>query len=340
MEIKKLERKDKGKWDEFVNGLDNSTIYHLSGWKDIVEEAYNLKTYYLFAEEDGEIKGILPLVSIDSKFLGNKLVSMPFVSAGGVLSNSPLADQKLISEATAIAENKGCDYIELRNISFDPNAVSSNSSFVTSILELKPDLIETYKMLPKSKRIDIKKANKRKKFIAIWNDAPKNFYHVYSQIMKDLGTPMHGYNYFDNILQVFPKNARILSIQLNERLIGSYLILNYKNTVIGYSGGSLQKYKQYYPGDFANWTTIEYACRNGFKYFDLGRSTKGSSNHIFKQKYNTNTLQLFYQYYSIKSSVPSYDLMKPRHRMFVNLWRNIPLGISKRFGPILRKNIP
>lgn len=111
MEIKKLERKDKGKWDEFVNGLDNSTIYHLSGWKDIVEEAYNLKTYYLFAEEDGEIKGILPLVSIDSKFLGNKLVSMPFVSAGGVLSNSPLADQKLISEATAIAENKGCDYI-------------------------------------------------------------------------------------------------------------------------------------------------------------------------------------------------------------------------------------
>ena len=340
MEIKKLGKCDGTKWDEFVLRQDNSTIFHLSYWRTIIENTYNYKAYYLYSEKNDEIKGILPLFSIKSKLFGNKMISMPFAWCGGACSNSDFVTRKLIEEATEIARDLDSDYLELRNLSPDPNALANNTSFVTSILKLKPDPNEFYKLLPKGKREDIRRAKKRGNFVAVWNDDIKNFYRVYAQIMKDLGTPLHSIKFFTNILEAFPNNSKILSVQRDGELIGSYLLLNYKDTMIAHTGGSISTYKSYYPGDFCFWTAIEYACRNGFEYFDFARSTMGSSSHIFKQKYNSNTVQIYYQYYLNKSAIPSYDLLKPRHQMFVKIWQNIPIKISKSIGPALRKFIP
>lgn len=340
MEIRELSNKDETKWNEFVREEKSSTIYHLSEWRKIIENAYGHKSFYLLAEEDGKIKGILPLISIRSKFFGSKLVSLPFLYCAGICSSSSYASEKLIEEAKNIANSIGCNYLELRGLYQDDNAVANNTQFVTSILKLRPNPDDTYKSLPKGKREDIRRAKKRGNFVAIWNDDAKCFYKVYSQIMKDLGTPMHSLKFFADILDTFPNNSKILSVQREGELIASYLLLTYRDVMIANSGGSIRAFKNYYPGDFSFWTAIEYACMNGFQYFDFGRSTSGSSNHIFKQKYNCETKQLYYQYYLNNSAIPSYDLSEPKHRIFVKFWKKVPINISKLAGPMLRRHIP
>ena len=66
-------------WDDFVSGSRDASHCHLSGWRRVIERAYDHRTYYLWAHENGETKGVLPLVLIQSILFGTNLVSMPFL---------------------------------------------------------------------------------------------------------------------------------------------------------------------------------------------------------------------------------------------------------------------
>jgi hypothetical protein len=70
------------RWDDFVNASDNATFFHLSGWREIIEDFLGHKTYYLYVEREGEIVGILPLARVKSWLFGDALISLPFLVYG------------------------------------------------------------------------------------------------------------------------------------------------------------------------------------------------------------------------------------------------------------------
>ena len=102
--VRLFQNNEKILWDSYVLKHPQSTLYHLSGWKDVIENTYGHKTYYLMAvKNDGygefhntqqdeiyktsgiscELKGeyvvgVLPLVLLKSIFFGRNLISMPF----------------------------------------------------------------------------------------------------------------------------------------------------------------------------------------------------------------------------------------------------------------------
>jgi FemAB-related protein (PEP-CTERM system-associated) len=47
--IREYTELDKNAWDSYVNKHPDSTLYHLSGWKNVIEKTYGHKTYYLMA---------------------------------------------------------------------------------------------------------------------------------------------------------------------------------------------------------------------------------------------------------------------------------------------------
>ncbi|GKT10546.1 hypothetical protein [Desulforhabdus sp. TSK] len=49
MQIKLLQENDRRLWDAYVHEHPKGGLYHLSGWKNVIEEAYGHKTYYLMA---------------------------------------------------------------------------------------------------------------------------------------------------------------------------------------------------------------------------------------------------------------------------------------------------
>jgi len=60
--IKLFKETDRSNWDNFVNRHPNSNIYHLAGWKNVIERTYGHKTYYLMAfDSKNVVKGILYL---------------------------------------------------------------------------------------------------------------------------------------------------------------------------------------------------------------------------------------------------------------------------------------
>jgi FemAB-related protein (PEP-CTERM system-associated) len=286
MKIKILERDEENQWDDFVLKQSNSTIFQLSCWKTIIKRTYNHDSFYLIAHEDEEVKGILPLISIKDRILGRKLISMPFTPYGGVCTTSAIAAKRLIEEAKNITDREGIGYLELRNCSKDLNACGTNTTFVTSILELMPDPERLFKKLSNKKRNTIRKCIKED-LNAIWTNDLKDFYHLYLENMKYHGTPAHSYQFFENISVLLRENTKILSIQLDGKTICSFLFLTYRDVIIDLAHSTIRQYKKYNPTTLGLWTAMQYACDKEYRYFDFGRSINGSPNYEFKRKWGT-----------------------------------------------------
>src|SRR6267154_2800691 len=78
----------RAEWDAFVTGSGGS-FFHLSGWKTLFEEVFGFRTHFLFAEQDGSITGVLPLIEQNSILFGHGLISSPFCVQGGPIGDSP-----------------------------------------------------------------------------------------------------------------------------------------------------------------------------------------------------------------------------------------------------------
>src|SRR3990172_1720177 len=79
------------RWDDFVLACPEATFFHRAGWQKIVHEVFRHDTYFLYAEADGLIRGVLPLGHVNSWLFGNSLTSLPFAVYGGVAAVSAQA---------------------------------------------------------------------------------------------------------------------------------------------------------------------------------------------------------------------------------------------------------
>ena len=88
--VRRLDSKDRAqaaRWDEFVAVCTEATFFHRSGWQTIVTGIFGHAAFFLYAERDGVIEGVLPLAQVKSRLFGNSLISLPFAVYGGVASS-------------------------------------------------------------------------------------------------------------------------------------------------------------------------------------------------------------------------------------------------------------
>ena len=338
MNICELKKEDEKAWDEYVFSHPDSTFYHQTGWKNVVENSYGYKPYYLFARENGEIKGVLPLFFMKSFPFGKKLVSVPFAPYGGAVGEEN-AVKTLIEHAIELAKYLDIDYLEMRNAANGPNLVT-NSRYATSILLLDQDpKIVWEERLTRNKRKNIIKSQKRYLSVNFTREI-KEFYEIFAINMRDLGSPIHSEAFFNNILEQFPESSKVQIVGLNSKPVYVAFYLFYKNTIINSWSSSLDEYRNYYPTDFGIWTAIENGCRDKYNYYDFGRSQEGSANMEFKERWGAVSKKLEYQYYLHKTSrIPDITSLNPNRSNFAKLWKRLPISVTRSFGPMLRKKI-
>lgn len=143
IQIRLLESTESQKWDTYVDAHPHATLYHLAGWKKIIETSYDHTAYYLVANKssvltthgtkqpefktqslshklstiDSEsVCGIFPLVYLKHLFFDNSLISLPFFDLGGILAEDEDTEIALLHKAIKLAKELGAKNIELRNI--------------------------------------------------------------------------------------------------------------------------------------------------------------------------------------------------------------------------------
>ena len=340
-------------WDAYVYAHPGASLYHLSGWKDIIEKTYHHKTYYLaaFNSSSSSTTGLLPLVHLKHFLFGNSLISIPFFDMGGILADNKETEAALLSEAIKLGQKLKCSSIELRQTqplaSLDAGLSDSSLSHdlqshkVRMLLDL-PDSSEALMKSFKSKlRSQIKKPIKEGLAARIGGpELIDDFYQVFLVNMRDLGSPVHSRKIIENVLKIYRRYAKIVVVYKKNQPVAGSILVGFRDTLENPWASSLREFSRLSPNMFLYWTMLEYACDKGFKRFDFGRSTPGEGTWKFKKQWGSEAKQLYWHNIFLNGKPIREDNSgKSKFDKAIQYWQKIPISVTKIIGPMIRKHI-
>ena len=335
------------KWDEYVQHHPDATPYHCFAWKTAVERTYGHRGYYLMAEENERVAGVLPLIHFKPPFSTGCFVSLPYCDAGDVLAGNEDIKESLILEAVSLACKLKVKYIELRGrfrklpVKGLNMPVTVRSHKVRMFLDLPASSAALWEDFKSKLRSQIKKAVKNGLEFA-WEDIDglDDFYKVFSRNMRDLGSPVHSKQWFYAVLRHYGEKAKLGLVYHGKQSIGGGIILTVDGTVSIPWASTLRDYNSLSPNMLLYWNLLKFASDNGYAGFDFGRSTPNEGTYKFKAQWGAQPLPLHWNYIPINSKGLNFDISgSARREQIERLWQNLPLKMANCIGPAIRKHI-
>ncbi|OUS25786.1 hypothetical protein A9Q99_20235 [Gammaproteobacteria bacterium 45_16_T64] len=343
--VRLANKTDYSAWDSFVETHPNSSPYHLSAWKSAVEEAYKHRCYYLIAETNNAIIGVLPIVHIKPPLLSGSLCSLPFCDLGGILTSNDEAITPLIEFAQELSGQYAAGNLHLRqskNITNSEEPALQEGQKVRMLLAL-PDNADTLLSGFKSKlRSQIKKSTKNGITYSQHNDskALDSFYSVMQSNMRMLGSPVHSKQWFAAIVNHYGEKAQIGLVSFEGKVVGAAIILMSGDTVTVPWASTLAEYNRLSPNMGLYWGLLSYAADSKHGYFDFGRSSIGEGTFKFKKQWGATPLPLDWKDYDANGEVVGSQSPPNRYRDLVaTTWSRLPAFITNILGPIFRRYI-
>ncbi len=228
--IKQLQAGDAQRWDRYVMVAEQATFFHLSAWRQVIEQAFGHRSHYLFAEENGEIVGILPLVHINSRLFGNSLISNAFCVYGGIVADNADVFAALSAHAQQLARDLGVDYLELRNLRQSQPDWPCKPLYVTFIKTLQATAEANFQALPRKRRTNLRAASKAG-LQAVTTDDLDSFYRCYAESVRNLGTPVFAKRYFQLLQQAFGEACEILLVHHQGKPVAGVMSFDFRDQV-------------------------------------------------------------------------------------------------------------
>jgi FemAB-related protein (PEP-CTERM system-associated) len=328
------------RWDAFVDQCERGSFFHLSGWKQIVEQVFKHKSHFIYAEQEGSIVGVLPLVEQKSLLFGHTLVSTPFCVYGGVASDSDEVMLFLENKAIQLAQQLSVDYLEMR-YSFARNNPAftekcAHSTFGCVLAEDDEAILAA--VTKRKQRAVIRKSLKNDLTYRIDSDTA-TAYNVYSESLRNLGTPVFSASYFGALQQIFGERCDVLTVEHQGRAISSVLSFYYKGQVLPYYGGGLNEARALKSNDYMYYQLMcSSKSSRQSNYFDFGRSKDDSGAYKYKRTWGMEPQPMHYLFYLVKATeLPNLSPNNPKYKFFIRMWQKLPLNISRLIGPFLSK---
>jgi len=341
--VKRLSLQDTAtaqRWDGFVAICPEATFFHRASWQKIVQEVFRHDTYFLYAEEDGQIQGVLPLAHVNSWLFGNSLVGLPFAVYGGVAATSPQAVDALEREAQQISRLLDVSHLELRNVNARHLDWPTQDLYVTFRKEILPEEDANMLAIPRKQRAMVRKGIKAGLVSAVDTDVDR-FFALYADNVHRHGTPAMPKKYFQALQLEFGADCEILTVTGPDgRLLSSVLSFYFRDEVLPYYAGDDESARDLAANDFKYWELMRRSCARGIKVFDYGRSKQGTGSYAFKKNWGFDPTPLHYEYCLYKrDSIPQNNPSNAKYKLLIATWRRMPIGLANWLGPFIVRNL-
>ena len=344
MKIQLANKNDKTRWNEFVSQFSDYPCF-LYEWRNILEDVYGYKCYYLIAKEKNEIVGVFPAALIKSKLFGSRLCSLPFSDYGGPVLKR---NKENILVITEFLENlpitmTQIDYMEVRSPIQNELVESLNSTlklgnikYVTFIIDLRKPFDEIWrKSFDKYLRNAVRKAVKNKIKVVEKNfeESLTSFYRLYLSTMKKLGSPPHGLEFFKACHESLGEQIKIFLATTSNKTVGGVLFFLGRKIIYPAYEGIDSEYRRLNVASLLFSRIIEWGCENNYHSFNFGRTLYGSGVHSFKKQWGGKETSS--PYYYLGKQIPQQD-PREKYANISKMWSKLPISIAKRIGPHIK----
>lgn len=307
-------------WKEVKQRSGNETIDLSFGWLQITPLPFNKKVGYLPPILSSEINW--EELYSKAKEAGCVFVTIDFED----IQNS---DQSPNTNFNTSPNTNRFKVVETKSVRLPKNV----------IVDLNKSEDELLKAIDKKDRYNIRAAEKKGVRVEITDseEALNSFLRIFLDTKNRKQFLGRGEKYIKNVWDIF-KNSKIetdsnsenvgikiANAYFNNKVIASWMLIHYKDTIYYPYGGSNYEYNKLNATYLLAWEIIKWGKNNGFKAFDMGgveANYLGGYSH-FKTKFG-----------NVIEYIPSVDLViNPKWYGILKIGRTLRerLGIIKRF---------
>lgn len=339
--LESLSASTRDEWNAYVDGHAQATAYHRAEVKSLVMDVFGHDSQYLIARSNKNIVGVLPVVKQSSFLFGKRLLSLPYFNYGGVLADSDEVADFLLAAMSGYARGQGIGSIEYRETQQRAD-YPSRTDKVAMYLELPESPEALASQIGSKRRSQIKRPQRENPRVATGGKELLNdFYSVFSENMRDLGTPVYSKKFFSGMLDTFPDESKLIVIYMAEQPVSCAYVLGYKSRAEIPWASTLRRVNNLSVNMLLYWEVLSYVINAGYKQFDFGRSTVDSGTYHFKRRWGAQPVQLYWNYW-LDEGVEPPDIKpdNPKFRLLISTWKKLPLSLSNLLGPLVAKDLP
>jgi FemAB-related protein (PEP-CTERM system-associated) len=331
-------------WDAFVAAHPNGTFLHRAAWSGLLEQGFRHPSHYLLAEQDGDVVGILPLARVKTVLFGDSLISSPFLVYGGPLAATPDALAALESAAIDLMRKLGAPVMEWRFRDPVPPGLAGwqarDDLYVTFRKPIVANDDVNMKAIPRKQRAMVRKGVD-KGLTSIANTDVDTLFRIYSESVRNLGTPVFSRRWFHLLAAAFPNAMDVVTILHDGEPVAA--VLNFydeRGEVLPYYGGGNALARLLAANDFMYWEVMRRAAARGCTSFDFGRSKHGTGAFAFKKNWGFAPTPLFHRFHLAPGqAIPDHNPLNPKYALFIKAWKRLPLPVANRVGPFIVRGV-
>jgi FemAB-related protein (PEP-CTERM system-associated) len=330
-------------WESFMHRqLPIALSYH-PRWLGALSRGLSQTPYCLEACAGSTTLGLLPVMFVRSMLFGRFLTGLPYLNYGGVMGEDPVVARRLIDRAVALADELDVRFLELRHerACEHPRLVTRAGSKVHMRVNLPATPGQLWDQLSAKVRNQVRKGTKSELTVVHGGDERLGeFYDVFSQNMRDLGTPVFGRRLFLEIMRQFPDRAEFCIVRAGTVPVAAALLLHGWGVTEVPSASSLRQYNHTSANMLLYWKLLERAIERGQSVFDFGRSSPESNTYRFKKQWGATPFPAEWQHYVRKGAATDMRPDNPRYERLIRIWQRLPVPITRWIGPIIVRGIP
>jgi FemAB-related protein (PEP-CTERM system-associated) len=340
-EVRVAEASDDARWDDYVIRHPQASLFHLSGWRRVLDATFGYRPISLIASRDGRATGILPLFVTPTLPFGCSLISVPLGVYGGICADDDAAGRALLDAAQTEAERMRVRYVELRHET-PVHDLPMKDLYVTFRKEIFPDPEKNLAAVPRKQRRMIRQGGEHGLVAQAGGEEwLEGFYRIYAHSVRNLGTPVYPFRLFQHLLREFGSACRIFVVHHEQTMVAAVMTFYFKNHVMPYYGGALRDAFQYAANDFMYWSLLNDGALRGYTIFDFGRSKRDSGSFHFKRHWGFEPTPLAYQYHLVgQRRLPDLSPRNPRFSPAIAVWKRLPLWLANSIGPTVVRFFP
>jgi FemAB-related protein (PEP-CTERM system-associated) len=341
LEIRQLEPGEDREWDRFVLSSPSATFFHLSGWRNVIQQVMGHRYFALAAYGENGIRGVFPMAQVRSRLFGDCLVSLPMTVYGGICADDPDTYFSLLKAGTDLANRLGVKYLEMRNRTESfATFLPGRDLYVTFTQDLTPGPEKLLQALPRDTRYAVRKSQKAG---LQWTEdlTDEEFYEIYARSVHRLGTPVFPRKLFSCLRSEFADQVRLFGVRKGKTAIAGVFCFYFRDQVMPYYGGALPEYYRDFPNNFLYWNLIALSAKEGYRQFDFGRSKRGTGSFHFKSAWSMQVAELPYRYQLVRAKeVPHLSPLDKKFHLPIQAWKRLPFSWTKVIGPRLIRLVP
>jgi CelD/BcsL family acetyltransferase involved in cellulose biosynthesis len=298
-------------WARLAADAPGASIFHDPQWAALLHRQYRYPvTVCGLADADGRLVAGLPIAEVRSRLTGRRLVALPFSDACPPLlaGDAPLGAAQALADALDVLRRRRGLPLEVRGGERLPGTLPG-ARFHRHVVPLEPDLDAVTGRFRRAQVLrGVRRALREGLTIEQRTDAPAlaAFYRLHALTRARQGVPTQPRRFIMRFADLFAARLGfVLLVRSGRAPLAAAVFLRHGDTLTYKYGASDPRALRVRPNNLLFMEAIRWACANGVRELDLGRTDLGQDGlRAFKLAWGAVESELRYRIFTDEPSLP------------------------------------